>query len=472
MFTEDQIERIHCTSLRVLEEIGLAVRNDRAFDLAKQAGYACDQSTTVVHFPPEEIEKTIKAFSGEIQVCDREGNSLLSLSKDHVYFGPGGGATYVLDLEGKRRPSTKEDVAHVARLCDVLSNMDFVMSDITAQDMPMKSQDLHELEAMVLNTTKPIVPVCMADGFFAEAAYRIHCAVHPEDTSVEKPFIILYFQPTSPLQLDTEPLGRLMKAVELNIPLIISGAMSAGGTAPVSIAGTVASANAETLAAMTIARLVREDARIIYGLGGVSMDLHTGNFCYGSPELGLISGTAVGEMGQWYGFPTWGRGACSDAKTLDAQFGFEVFMNAITPALGGVNLIHDAGRIDFGKSGSLEALVTADEIIGACRRILRGITVDDDHLAFDAIKEVGIGGTFLSSRHTLKYYQSELWAPELCTRLDYQAWARSEDRHMGQRARKKAESILRDHEPKHLDSAVQEEVRRIIVESEQKVMAS
>jgi len=47
-----------------------------------------------------------------------------------------------------------------------------------------------------------------------------------------------------------------MKAVELNIPLIISGAMSAGGTAPVTIAGTLVSANAEVLAAMTIARLV------------------------------------------------------------------------------------------------------------------------------------------------------------------------------------------------------------------------
>lgn len=472
VLTDEEIERIHDTTLRVLEEIGIAVRNGQARSLLARHGFDIDQSTDVVHFPPEEIEKTIKTFASDIDIYDREGNRLLHLGPREVYFGPGGGAPYVLEANGSRRVSTKSDVANVARLCDFLPNMDFVMSDITAQDMPLKTQDLHELEAMVINTVKPVVPVCMADGHFVESVYRIHCAIRPDDASVQKPFIILYAQPTSPLQLDRDPLGRLMRAAELNLPLIISGAMSAGGTAPVTVAGTVVTANAEVLAAMTIARLVNERARVIYGLGGVSMDLRTGNFCYGSPELGFISGTAVGELGRYYNFATWGRGASSDAKALDAQFGFEVFMNAILPALGGVNLIHDAGRIDFGKSGCLEALVMADEIIDACRRVVRGFSVDEEHLALDAIKEVGVGGTFLSSRHTLKHYQEELWSPALCTRLDFQAWSRSELRGIGERARSKAEKILTEHQPANLDPDIQEEVHRIILESEKVVLAS
>ncbi len=323
---------------------------------------------------------------------------------------------------------------------------------------------------MVLNTSKPVVPVCLADGLFAETAYRIHLAVHPEDHSVEKPFIILYFQPTSPLQLDRDPLGRLMKAVELNLPIIISGAMSSGGTAPVTISGTIVLANAEVLSAMTVARLVNHRARVIYGLGGVAMDLKSANFCYGSPELGLISGLAVGEMADYYNFATWGRGASSDAKLLDTQFGFEVFMNALLPALGGVNLIHDAGRIDFGKSGSLEALVMADEIIDASRRVLRGITVDDEHLAFEAIKEVGIGGSFLSSRHTLKHFEKELWRPRLCSRLDYQAWRRLEQRELPQRVRDKTQKILMEHHCPELDPGTKEEIIRIVQESEERIL--
>jgi len=472
VLSKEAIEQIHHTTLRVLDEIGIAVRSEAALALLQKHGYPIDTSTKTVRFPKEEIEKTAKAFSGGMPIYDREGNELLHLEKGNVYFGPGGGATFTLDLEGNRRPSTKDDVAKVSRLCDFLPNMDFVMSDVTAQDMPMKTQDLHELEAMVLNTSKPIVPVCMADGHFAEAVYRIHRTIHPDDSSIGKPFIILYFQPTSPLQLDKDPLGRLMKTVELNMPIIISGAMSAGGTAPVTVGGTVVSANAEVLAAMTIARLVSAQARVIYGLGGVAMDLKTGNFCYGSPELGLISGVAVGELAAYYDFATWGRGACSDAKTLDAQFGYEVFMNSILPALGGVNLIHDAGRIDFGKSGCKEALVMADEIIDACRRVVRGISIDEEHLAFDAIKAVGIGGTFLSSRHTLRYYKDELWAPKLGTRLDFQAWSRLDRKEIGARAHEKVEKILREHQPRELDKGVREQIHHIIRESEQAVLSS
>ena len=135
-------------------------------------------------------------------------------------------------------------------------------------------------------------------------------------------------------------------------------------------------------------------------------------------------------------------------------------------------LIHDAGRIDFGKSGCIEALVMADEIIDACRRVLRGIDIDEEHLAFDAIKEVGIGGTFLSSRHTLKHYEKELWSPTLGTRLDFQAWSRLDEREIGERAHKKVEKILSEHQPRELNKGLQEEIHRIILESEKTVLSS
>ena len=153
VLSNEQIEQIHDTTLRVLDEIGIAVRNEQARALLWQNGYDLDTSTEIVHFSREEVEKTIKTFSNNVTICDRDGNEILDLSQGNVYFGPGGGATYVLDLNGTRRTSTKDDVANVARLCDFLPNMDFVMSDVTAQDMPLRTQDLHELEAMVLNTS-------------------------------------------------------------------------------------------------------------------------------------------------------------------------------------------------------------------------------------------------------------------------------------------------------------------------------
>ena len=94
------------------------------------------------------------------------------------------------------------------------------------------------------------------------------------------------------------------------------------------------------------------------------------------------------------------------------------------------------------------------------------------NLAFAAIKEVGVGGTFLSSRHTLKHYEKELWAPKLGTRLDFQAWSRLDQKEIGARAQKKVEAILSEHQAQELDEGVQEEIHRIIIESEKAVLSS
>jgi trimethylamine--corrinoid protein Co-methyltransferase len=101
---------------------------------------------------------------------------------------------------------------------------------------------------------------------------------------------------------------------------------------------------------------------------------------------------------------------------------------------------------------------------------MRGFTVDEEHLAFEAIKEVGIGGTFLNSRHTLKHFEKELWQPELCTRLDYQTWMRREDRDLRHRIYEKGQKILREHQCRALDQGTKEEITRIIRESEERIL--
>lgn len=461
LFDNNDLDRIHKASLEVLSSIGIKINNQEAFSIFKDNGFSVDEQLKIVRFTPEQINQTIKIAKNEsLMIYDRDGNKALDLSKGNVFFGPGGGAPNRLGTEGTREPSTKADVEIVTKICDSLENVDFVMTDLTAQDKPLKTQDLHELEAMVNNTTKPFVPVCLADGYFVEAAYKIHQVVRQEE-SMDHPFMILYFQPSSPLQLDEEPLSRLMRCMEYDFPTIISGALSAGGTAPVTIAGALVLGNAEVLGAMTLARLINKKPRLIYGIGGAALDMTTGNFCYGSPELGFLSGIAVAELAEYYGFRSWGRGACSDSKAIDAQFGFEVFMTAVLPALSGINLIHDAGRVDFGKSACFEGLVLSDEIIDCLKFIKNGVIMDSEHLAFDAIKEIGIAQSFLKSRHTLRHYK-EQWKPEIFNRMDFSSWSKSKDNELHKRLKDKTEYIIQNHEPNPLPINVSKEISKIV----------
>jgi trimethylamine--corrinoid protein Co-methyltransferase len=107
--------------------------------------------------------------------------------------------------------------------------------------------------------------------------------------------------------------------------------------------------------------------------------------------------------------------------------------------------------MDFGKTGCFDAWVLAYKIIDACRWLIRGFQVDGEHLAFRAIKEIGAGGTFLSSPHTLKNYKEKLWMPKLFTRLDFAASSRFDKKNIGQRAHDKVEKILKEHHPIEMD---------------------
>ncbi len=61
-------------------------------------------------------------------------------------------------------------------------------------------------------------------------------------------------------------------------------------------------------------------------------------------------------------------------------------------------------------------LAARNEILGMCRRVLKGIEVNDSTLAADLIIEKGPGNNFLDSEHTIKYMRDEFFIPEISVR--------------------------------------------------------
>ena len=288
------------------------------------------------------------------------------------------------------------------------------------------------------------------------------------DRLTERPFLIAYPEPITPLVYPREVAEKLLYTAELGMPVIGGPADQAGATSPVTLAGTLVLMNAETLMGLVLSQLKRPGTP--YVLGGVPtvMDMATGNLCQGAPELSLMT-AAYGDVARFYGLPTWGTAGCSDAKTLDQEAGIESAFSCLAQALGGMNLIHDVGYLDMGMICSAEMLVMGDEVIGMVKRFLQGIEVNPETLAREVIEKVGPGGNFLQEDHTYQYFRKEHWIPTLMARQKYDAWEKEGRKTMGDRIKEKIQDILETHKVPPLADSTLRELGRLKEEGEREL---
>jgi trimethylamine--corrinoid protein Co-methyltransferase len=187
------------------------------------------------------------------------------------------------------------------------------------------------------------------------------------------------------------------------------------------LAGTAVQALTESLFGIVLSQIRKPGAPLIIGGLMSNMDMQTTVYCYGSPEMALLS-AAYTEITKWLGVPEYETAGCSDAKMFDEQAAMEATINIATAALVGGNMIHDVGYLEQGLTSSPEMMVASDEIIDMVKRILRGIPVTDDTKALDVMDQVGPGGHYLDQDHTYSRFKTEIWRPKLMDRLNWENW--------------------------------------------------
>jgi trimethylamine--corrinoid protein Co-methyltransferase len=282
------------------------------------------------------------------------------------------------------------------------------------------------------------------------------------DALQARPFLLAYPEPISPLVFPTEVVDRMFIAADLGMPQIPGSSVQPGATGPVTLAGTVAQMIAEGLMGLALIQLRKLGAPCcLSGNVGV-FDMRQAIMSIAAPEMSLGL-AAQAEVAQSIGLPTWGLAGSTDSKTLDAQAGIESAFSILAQGLAGLNLIHDVGYMDRGMICSAEMLVMGNEVIGMAKRFVRGIQVNAETLARALIEEVGPGGHFLQSRHTLHHFREELWVPDLLTREHYDVWAQAGAKDMAQRVRERVRRLVDDHRAAPLSSekvAALEELRQ------------
>ena len=464
-FTEDQMRDFHTAALEILEDTGTIVHHDQAVKLLQAAGaYVKDGNR--VYLPGGLVEKAIQSAPSRITIYDRNGNPAMYLEGRKVYYGTGSDCPNLLDsFTGERREFLSADVEDAVKLVDALPFIDFVMSMGLAPDIPIEVQYQKKYATMIRNSTKPQVITAANKATLNDIIDIASAVVGGREELSRKPLFVLYDEPTSPLVHTREALEKLLFMAENSLPINYSPGTMAGGTSPMTMAGSIAQANAEILAGLVIHQLQKPGAPFVFGAGMSPMDMQSMQPTYSSPEA-MVEQAGLCQIGRClYDLPTWGFGGCSASKLADTQAVNEATTYILMAGLMGTNLVHDVGYLEFGLTYSFDLLVMCDEFIGQVRRMMEGIQVDREHLAVETIKRVGPGGHFLQDDHTLNHFRDN-WQPDITDRRTHETWAADGATTMEQRAKAKIKHILDTHEPQSLTPEVDKAIDDILKRAE------
>lgn len=452
-------EKIFLAALDVLKRTGISVHDEKTLNILGEAGARIDGNRAYI--PSKLVEGALETAPKEIQLYTRDGEPSMQLSGWNCYFGNGTDCPYILDpFTSQRRKFLKKDIEQASVLCDGLSNMDFVMPTGLASDKPSSIADVHQFQAMMMNTQKPIIFTAYTSENHHNIIGMAAIAAGGENELREKPFVISYPQPTSPLTYSREVCEKLTFCAENRIPTICTTAPMSGASAPVTVAGTAVLCLAECLSAIVIGQLIHKGTPMITIGIPIVLNMKTAGISFDAPELQLMS-TALFDMQEFIGIPMWGMAAATDSKISDEQAAINATLSCTFQALGGANLVHGIGCLESGMTTSFELIVMTDEIIGMLRRILRGVNTDPEHLAIDLIQELGPGGEYLTHRHTMAHFR-ELWESSLIDRASYETWSNKGRKSLGQRVHDKVKYLLENHNPKPLSVEKSKAVSEVI----------
>ncbi|MDA8216040.1 MAG: trimethylamine methyltransferase family protein [Dehalococcoidales bacterium] len=456
VLSESDVERIHAASIHLLEDCGLRCGTDLLLGVFARGGASVDEGTRRVRIPRDLVEWAVAAAPKSFPFCGRDPRFDLLLEQPRVYFGMGGSAVpYFWDHESSRlRDPVQADMALATRLGHALANVDFVMSLAAAGEVPSHLHYLYEYNAILANTTKPVIYSAPSREYARMFLEMAAAASGGEAALRARPSVMLFTQPVSPLQIGPYNEG-MVEFAAWGVPILYSPGAMMGATSPATLAGALAQGNAENLAGVVLAQLLRPGTPVVYGPHTPVMDMVTMRCTYAGTEHSL-GRAAMAQLARRYGLPSFSTGAGVDAAALDAQAAAEASMGIFLNALAGLTLTQTMGTMGSGTFGSLEMLAVCDEIVAMAKHVLRGVAVTEETLALDAIEEVGPGGHFLDHEHTVRTFRHEFFFPHLFTRFGASAWQTGEPEDIRARARARIVQAQEQQASSPVDPAVVE----------------
>ncbi|MBF0201104.1 MAG: trimethylamine methyltransferase family protein [Desulfamplus sp.] len=308
ILTDDELNEIHCATLEVLNDTGVFVEDRAALDCFEGAGALVERESSIVRIPPHVVEDAIGSAPSKVILYGRNPKHDIVLEGTRVHFTNFSEGVMVNDpYTNESRPPKKQDLIDSARVIDYLDEIDFCEKALGAHDVDQRTAPLHNAEAYLTNTSKHCA-FGPGNGIFLKKIIEMAQAIAGGVKAFQRrPIVSFTTCPVSPLKLISDCCDIIMSAAKNNVVCNILSMAMAGGTAPVTLAGTLVNHNAEVLSGITLAQLTRRGAPVIYGSSTTAMDLKLASASVGTPECAIISG-AVARLARYYSLPSYVAG--------------------------------------------------------------------------------------------------------------------------------------------------------------------
>lgn len=461
VLTDEQINKIHKNSLKILQEIGVEFSYDPAIEVFKKHGQRVEGHR--VYLNPDFVEEMVEKAPAQFTLHARNPEHNLACGGENIIYMPGYGAPFVYDADGGKRDATMADYDSFVKLAGASKNIHMTGGTVVEPtDVPDDIRHLKMAYSHITNSDKCFMG--SSSGYeFAKDAIEMTALLHGGlDVIKEKPALICLINSVTPLKYDDRMLGGLMAYAEAGQPMVIASLVMAGSTGPATMAGALSLQNAEVLAGITLTQCINPGTPVVYGSTSAVTDMSTGSLSIGNPENALFT-SASAQFSRFYGVPCRGGGGLTDAKTVDAQAGYESMMVLFAASTTGVNFVlHTAGILQYYMAMSYEKFIVDDEIAGMVLRYLKGFDCDsDEKMAYDVIEAVGPGGHFLTQKHTRKNFKTEFFRPALSDRQSFDGWSK-DSLDTNQRAKLKWQEVLANYTAPELDPAIKEKIEAFI----------
>jgi trimethylamine--corrinoid protein Co-methyltransferase len=442
-----QRERVHGKSLELLENVGIDFNSSQAAKILESHGCRVNSDGSKVYIPPDLVAWALDHAPGEICLEARESLHHVVLNGKRSHHSTDSQGTRAVDFEtGEIRASTYEDLKRGLLFADALDMVEIVNVMVAATDVPAHLRTIRHFAAAFSQTCKHVRTGVLNAR---EVPFIVELAKVARGSDAFSPIFSVVDCTISPLMHDGPMTDACLALANLQVPIMIYPMPLAGGTSPITHAGTVLLHNIEFLSGLVLFQAANPGTPIIYGTGASQLDMQTGRYG-GSPD-GHSLRLALTEMAHYYNLPVNLFGLTTAASHLDARYGFEATSACLLAQLAGVDEIYSIGLLDSAQTLSLDKMVLDHHLARQIEIMTRSLPFDDDHFQADLINKVGIGGHYLDKPETQVFTRQEyipVWPPAGEEMLDL--------------VHQEAAAILNNHQPPPLPRGAEEEIEAII----------